>query len=72
MVCVYSHFNLGKASEPFFKMIGVGAGINIGDKDKGYSLFSGAFVIVIVGEEDGSKRAERVTKTRSFTRCDIN
>jgi hypothetical protein len=52
MMCVYSHFKLGKAAEPCFKMVGDGAGIYVCDKDKGCNLFPGAFVIV--GEEDGS------------------
>jgi hypothetical protein len=61
---------LGKAAEPCFKMIGAGAGIYVDDKDTGFSLFPGAFVIV--GEEDGIERVARITKIRSFMRCDIN
>jgi hypothetical protein len=66
MVCVYSHFKIDKATEPCFKMIGAGADIYVGDKDKGCSLFPGAFVIA--GEEDVSERVARITKIRSFTR----
>jgi hypothetical protein len=59
-----------KAAEPCLNIIGAGEGIHVGDKDKGCSLFPRAFVIV--GEEDGSERVTRITKIRSFTRCDIN
>jgi hypothetical protein len=69
MVCIYSHFKLGKAAEPCFKMIEAGAGIYFGDIDKGCSLFPRAFVIV--DKEDGSERVACITKIRSFTRCNI-